>query len=103
MIRLASIESVLEPAEIVEQLEAGGAALFEMELRSDNIVARDRGGEMHAVIARRDGRRRVSRYRVVGVDEIEMRVVGHVGEDRVRARLAHAVPANLRNLERAAV
>ena len=50
MIRLASIR--VQPAEVVEQLEAGVAALLEMELRRDHVVAGDCRDELHTVVGR---------------------------------------------------
>ena len=38
-------------------LEAGRAALLEMELRGDHVVARDRRDERHAILALRDRHR----------------------------------------------
>src|SRR5277367_2029557 len=103
MIRFASILSAAHPAEVDEQLEAGRAALFEVELSGDDVVARNRGGERQAVVARANRERRIVGNRIVRIDEIEVRVVGHAGEDSMGARLAHAVPSDLRNLERTAV
>src|ERR1017187_980721 len=95
--------SATQPAEVVEQFEAGRAALFEMELSREHVVARDRRGERNAVVGSGNRDRGVVGNRIIRIDEIEVGVVRHAGEDSMRAGLAHAVPSDLRDLERTAV
>src|SRR5271166_6022425 len=74
-----------------------------MELGGDQVFARDRGAKGYTVIRAGDYDRGIGWNRIVGVDEIKMAVVGDAGEDWMGANLTHPVPANLRNLQRAAV
>src|SRR5580704_18938075 len=74
-----------------------------MELSRDYVVVRDRRGERNAVVARTNRDRRVVGNRIVRIDEIKVRVVGHAREDSMRPGLAHAIPSDLRDLQRAAV
>src|SRR5208283_3033694 len=41
--------------------------------------------------------------RIVGIHKVEMGIVRHPGKDRMRAALAHAVPANLWDFQRMAI
>src|SRR5271156_4823857 len=105
MIRLASIgrRSEVQPAEVVEQPEAGRAALLEMELGRDYIAPRDRRCERYAVIRIGDDQRRIGRNRIIRIDEIEVRAIRYSCENRMGLRLAHAIPSDLRHLEPATI
>src|SRR5260370_2362614 len=103
MMRLAITASELEAAEVVEQAESRGAAFFEMELGGDDIVARDRGANRDAMVASGDRQRRVVGDWVIGVDEIEVSIVGNAAKHRMGPRLTHAVPSDLGDFERTAV
>src|SRR5262249_47979632 len=74
-----------------------------MELSGDDIIARDRGGEPHAVVARRDYHIRVVGDWVVRIDEIEVSIVGNAAEDRMRPGLVHTIPSDLRDFQHPAV
>src|ERR1035437_9714612 len=74
-----------------------------MELSREHVVARDGRGERNAVVGSGNRHRGVVGNRIRRIDEIEVGVVRHAGEDSMSPRLAHAVPSDLRVLERAAV
>ena len=57
-----------------------------MELRRDDVVAREHDGERHAVLRLADDDAGVLRLRVVGVHEVEVGAVRDALEDRVRLR-----------------
>jgi len=66
-----------------------------MELGGDDVVARDDGAELDAVLASPERVRVHTRVGVIGVDEVVVAPVGEPAGDRVPASEAHLVPADL--------
>jgi hypothetical protein len=70
-----------------------------MELRGENIIARDGRGKGVGVAGGGGRERRLRGLAVVAVHEVEARAVGDAPPERVRARLPDLVPAHVRNLQ----
>src|SRR5229473_1550400 len=81
--------------EVGEEPEAEAPALLGVELRGDDVVARDDGAELDAVLASPERVRVHTRVGVIGVDEVVVAPVGEPAGDRVPASEAHLVPADL--------
>src|SRR5574340_428776 len=95
--RLRTQRSGLPGEEVAVQAEALRGALLGVELGGENVIPRDRAGKAIAVVGVAGGVARLRRVGPVAVDEIEPAVVGNVAPDRMRAALAHPVPAHLRH------
>src|SRR5664279_3180319 len=89
--------------EVAVQGQPECGALFRMELRRENIIARKRRGKAATVVGFANTVARVGRARLETVHEVEVAGVGNTPPDRVRPGLDHLVPAHLRHLETAAV
>ena len=71
------------------------AALLRVELGGDDVVARDHRTELDGVVGDAQRVAGVAGHAVVGVHEVEVAAVGHVGGDGVRTGEPHVVPADL--------
>ena len=80
-------------------MQADFLAFFRVELRGENIVAPDRGGEVVAVIRAGGDNGTIHRLRIKTVDEIDIAAAGYAAIQRaIRFHDLNLVPADLRNL-----
>ena len=79
MIRLASIID-----EVLQNPQADVAALLRMELNCEEVVPGDGGGELDAVLSGGGHDAFVIRQDVIGMDEVEIGIVGDSLEERGR-------------------
>src|SRR5207302_1802186 len=64
-----------QPPKILQDLQPHGLALLWMILRGKDVVARDRRGELDAVVGTGGRQRRLRRYHIKRVDEVDERAV----------------------------
>src|SRR5438270_9269505 len=84
--------------EVTEECQPRDTAFLGMELRRENIIARDGRGKGVGIDGGRRGERRRRRLAVEAVHEIEAGSVGDAAPERVRCQLPHLVPAHVRDL-----
>ena len=70
-----------------------------MELTGEHVLPGDRRREFHAVLGRGDGQTGIRRRHVVGMHEVDVRVVADPFELGDSAADAQTVPSHLRDLE----
>ena len=95
MSRLVSTASPSHDANPREQVEAERAALLGVELRGDDVVARDHRAELEAVVGDAEHVGSVGGRAVVGVHEVVVPERRQGAGDRVVAREPHLVPPDL--------
>jgi hypothetical protein len=62
---------------IIEQLHAEFMALFRVKLHAADIIFRDDGGKVIAVMGGREGHVLLGALNVVGMNEIKPHILGH--------------------------
>src|SRR5258705_7329741 len=83
------------PREVAKQPQACRLALFRMKLHAEDLSLRYHRSISRAVIRLADDHRRVIRFTVEGVDEVEERMIFYAIQQRVDARLPNLIPADL--------
>src|SRR5882724_6288338 len=92
---LPSLENAGCPREVAKQPQPCRLALFRMKLHAEDFSLRYHRSISRAVIRLADDHRRVIRFTVEGVDEVEERMFFYAIQQRVGARLPNLIPADL--------
>ena len=88
--------------EVLIDAEAERPAFFGVELRGEDIVAPDGGGEGFAVSGARGDEGFIGGLRIIAVDEIHVAAAGDAAVERaIGANDLELVPADLRNFDSA--
>ena len=85
--------------EVLQELKADCLTLLRVELRREEILAPDHRREPDPVLGRPRRHRGVHRLHVVGMDEVEERLLGQPGQDGRRPLDPDPVPPHVRDLQ----
>src|SRR5712692_1071385 len=97
--RTSSALVLHEGGEVLEEPQAPALALLRVELGGEERAPPHRRGEGDAVRARGDAQRRIRRFGIVGVDEVEVRPARDAVEEAQIAAVLDLIPAHVGDLE----